>query len=406
MKHILTTFLFFISLFSSLSLCIGIQDTYSPILVVVLMVKNEESVMRETLQPFVDGGVDSFFIFDTGSTDKTIEVTREFFSEHAIEHAYIEQEPFIDFATSRNRALDLAQEKFPNAAFMIMIDAEWHINDAQGLMDFCVQCLERGDRYPSYLIRCLIKNIDDFYICRLIRCDCGVRFGGAVHEAVIQQSNQKVPENIYIDYQPSRESFEIRARRFERDRDLLFKEHGKKPFDTRTLFYLARTCEDMGDLEAAYDFYKKRVALIGWPEEDFIANYRLAHTIEKLASMNENYRWSESLEYYLKAFQMRPHRAEPLVSIANYYVQQDEMDVAFLYARRAVEIPYPVDDILFIEKYVYDCYRYELLSRCAWYIQEYKIGEMAVKKAVKHYPQLTHLRHNLACYLNRKMRAA
>ncbi|HLJ31873.1 MAG TPA: hypothetical protein VKU36_05515, partial [Candidatus Babeliales bacterium] len=52
---------------------------YDPILVVVLMVKNEETVMRATLQPFVDAGINSFFIFDTGSTDNTISVTQTFF---------------------------------------------------------------------------------------------------------------------------------------------------------------------------------------------------------------------------------------------------------------------------------------------------------------------------------------
>ena len=58
---------------------------YDPLLVVVIMVKNEETVMRATLQPFVDGGVDSFFVFDTGSTDNTIAVTEEFFAENGIE---------------------------------------------------------------------------------------------------------------------------------------------------------------------------------------------------------------------------------------------------------------------------------------------------------------------------------
>ena len=41
------------------------QHAYDPLLVVVLMVKNEETVMRATLQPFIDGGITSFFIFDS-----------------------------------------------------------------------------------------------------------------------------------------------------------------------------------------------------------------------------------------------------------------------------------------------------------------------------------------------------
>src|SRR5579871_5674089 len=57
---------------------------YNPILVVVLMVKNEETVMRATLQPFVDAGIHSYLIFDTGSTDNTVAVTQEMFDEHRV----------------------------------------------------------------------------------------------------------------------------------------------------------------------------------------------------------------------------------------------------------------------------------------------------------------------------------
>src|SRR5260221_13488840 len=169
------------------------QFGYDQTLVVVLMVKNEETVMRATLQPFVDGGVDSFFIFDTGSTDNTIEVTEQFFAEHGITQVYIAQEPFIDFATSRNRALDLAQEKFPNAAFMIMPDAEWYLNDARALVDFCQLCLQREDIYDSYLM--YIANLGN-YTCRLFRCNRGVRFLGVVHEVVAQALTVKVPDSI------------------------------------------------------------------------------------------------------------------------------------------------------------------------------------------------------------------
>src|SRR5262245_30205228 len=162
-----------------LLLCYSISviaaQSYDPLLVVVIMVKNEEKVIRATLQPFIDGGVDSFFVFDTGSTDKTMEVAQEFFDEYGCEHAYIVQEPFIDFATSRNRALDLAQEKFPHAAFMVMIDAEWYLNDACALVDFCRVCLWRGDVYNSYLMHIVNEALDN-YTCRLIRCHRVVRF--------------------------------------------------------------------------------------------------------------------------------------------------------------------------------------------------------------------------------------
>ncbi len=396
MKHIiriLFSFLFVLHCF-----CAAEQLSYDQILVVVLMVKNEETVMRATLQPFVDGGIDSFFIFDTGSTDNTIEVTEQFFVEHSITQAYIAQEPFIDFATSRNRALDLAQEKFPNAAFMVMPDAEWYLNDARALVDFCELCLERGDTYSSYLMN--LANLGN-YSCRLFRCNRGVRFMGVVHEVVPQAVTVKVPDTIYFNYLPASRGVEKTAKRFIRDRELLLKEYQDKPWCTRTLFYLARTCEDLGNWQEAYDFYKIRVKMVGWDEEDFIVRFRLAQTIKKLVLFSEykdQYSWSEALEYFMQAYQFRPHRIEPLVEIADYYVYQNQMESAFLFARRACEVEYPEHDVLFVETYHYDYYRYELLARCSWYINEFEIGEWAARKAYEACPDYKYAKINMNCY--------
>jgi hypothetical protein len=374
------------------------QFGYDQMLVVVLMVKNEETVMRATLQPFVDGGVDSFFIFDTGSTDNTIEETEQFFAEHGITQAYIAQEPFVDFATSRNRALDLAQEQFPNAAFMIMPDAEWYLNDARALVGFCESCLQRGDIYSSYLIN--IANLGN-YTCRLFRCNRGVRFMGVVHEVVPQAVTVKVPDTIYFDYLPASHGVAKTAQRFIRDRELLLKEYQDKPWCTRTLFYLARTCEDLGNWQEAYDFYKIRVGMIGWDEEDFIVRFRLAQTIKKLvlfSEYKEKYSWSEALEYFMQAYQTRPHRIEPLVEIADYYVYINQMELAFLFARRACDVEYPSKDVLFVENYHYDYYRYELLARSSWYINEFKIGEWAARKAYEACPDYKYAKINMDCY--------
>jgi len=393
-------FCFFVCIYS---LHAELPVNYDPVLVVVLMVKNEETVMRATLQPFIDGGVTSFFIFDTGSTDNTIGVTESFFSEYGIMQGYIAQEPFIDFATSRNRALDLAQEKFPHAAFMVMIDAEWYLNDARALVDFCQLCLEREDIYNSYLM--YIANLGN-YTCRLIRCNRDVRFAGVVHEVVAQSVCVKVPDTIYFEYLPESRGIEKTAVRFVRDRELLLTEHHNKPWCTRTLFYLARTCEDLGDWQEAYDFYKMRINMIGWDEEDFIAKYRLAQTIKKLILRSEyskDYDWSEALNYYMQAYQMRPHRAEPLVEIADYYIAMGQMESAFLFARCAAEIKYPVKDVLFVENYLYNYYRYEVLARCAWYINEFEIGEWAARKAYEACPDYKYAQINMECYVSRKI---
>lgn len=393
--------LFFGLLIVSITCCLPLEgQAYNPILVPVIMVKNEESVIQETLQPFVDGGIDTFFVFDTGSTDNTVQKVKYFFEKNNILRGYIEQEPFVDFATSRNRALERAHHYFPCAAFIIMLDAEWYINDAKKLLAYCTSCLENRDTYSSYLIR-LLNDYTDFYVGRLIRCNCSVHFKGTVHESIDEVSPVKVPEDIYFNWLPKKTGIEKSQARFIRDRDILFKEYHANPSSTRTLFYLARTCEDLGDLDTAYFLYKKRIKQIGWPEEDHMTYYRLAQTIEKLSYINKKYTWHSALKYYLKAYEMRPHRAEPLISIASYYVNQENMSLAFIYAHRACLLPYPCQDKLFVQKYAYDYYRYELLTRCAWYCGEFEIGEWAALKAMEARPDYEVALYNLNCYVTR-----
>ena len=103
----------------------------------------------------------------------------------------------------------------------------------------------------------------------------------------------------------------------------------------------------------------------------------------------------------MQAYQMRPHRIEPLVEIADYYVYINQMDLAFLFARRACEVEYPVNDVLFIENYLYEYYRYELLARCCWYINEFEIGEWAARKAYEARPDYKYAKINMDCYASR-----
>jgi hypothetical protein len=283
--------------------------------------------------------------------------------QNNIQHGHIEQEPFIDFSTSRNHALDRAQKKFPDAEFIIMLDAEWYLNDAHALLNFCKLCLTRHDMYATYLIRILNKTID-FYTPRLIRCRYNARFEGTVHETISSQTTVKVPSHIYFEYKPTSYGIDKSYNRFIKDRELLYEQHIKNPLDTRTLFYLAKTCQNLGYLTESYNLYKKRIACLNNDEEDFLSLYFLGQVVEQLSSFNVNYTWHEALNYYLRAYEMRPHRAEPLINIAQYYIQQNNLYTASLFAQHAVELPYPHNDVLFIQKYAYDYLRYELLAQC------------------------------------------
>ncbi len=374
----------------------------NPLLVVVLMVKNEEQAIRETLEPFVKAGLQNYLIFDTGSDDNTIAVTKEYFAQNNVSHGYIAQEEFVDFATSRNRALELANQKFPDAIFMLMPDAEWYMHNVEALVAFCQQ--EQFSTTTSYLVH-IMSTALDFYTPRLIRCNRGIAFAGAVHEVLMPASNAKVSVEAYFELKPSHFGVEKSKKRWHRDKKILLRELEKNPNDSRTAFYLAQTFECLGELEKAYEYYLYRSKLIGWPEEDFMTMYRLAQVTEALSKneiTKENYPWSLAKEYYLKAFAMRSCRAEPLIKMANYYWETQQYEKCYDIAKTACDLVYPKSDILFVEKYSYECTRFDLLGRGAYYTNEWLIGVQATLKAIRAAPIMGHLHYNIVCFINQK----
>jgi len=106
---------------------------------------------------------------------------------------------------------------------------------------------------------------------------------------------------------------------------------------------------------------------------------------------------SLAIKYFLKAFSKRLHRAEPLICIANYCLNKKELELDFLFAVRAVKMPYPTQDDM-PEKQLYDFTRYDILGKCVWVAGEYETGEWATLQALKVKPDEEYLQHNLVVY--------
>ena len=110
----------------------------------------------------------------------------------------------------------------------------------------------------------------------------------------------------------------------------------------------------------------------------------------------------ESIQHFIAAYDTRPQRAESLIKMAQYYLSKHKMHLAFLFANQACRISYPKNDRLFVEKYMYDFTRYDILGIAAWYTGDYEIGEWAVKKALEIQPDAPHLHFNLKLYEHKK----
>ncbi len=378
------------------------------LLAVVIMVKNEVDVIIPTLKPFVDAGIHSFLVYDTGSTDGTQQKINDYFAECGILDAHIMEEPFVDFGISRSRALDLAEDIFTDTTFLLMLDAEWYIHNVHELLNFCrahKDYIAPGYTGSCYLMHLFtVEDSIDNYVIRLMRRGHNVRYEGPVHETISDNPSGIVPDIVYFEYAPQNDGKKKSKDRFVRDYELLKRKYEKDPTNTRALFYLGQTCQFLDDWHQAIFFYQKRLELGELNEEKYLAAYRIGYAIEyiigKLQDNNSTqlYTWENALHYYLKAHQMIPHRAEPLFRIACHYIRTNQHAVAYLFAVRAAQLPFPQMDGLFVEKKIYDYLRYDILGQCAIYAGEVIIGRNAVLKAMETAPHDPCLHHNLAIY--------
>ena len=364
------------------------------LLTVLMMVKDEEASIVKTLQPFIDGGITSFVILDTGSTDQTIKKARELFKAYQLKNSYIIEQPFIDFSTSRNYLIEQAEKLLPNSQFFAMVDAEWYINNVQGLLQFLENNVNAAEK--SFYI-CLQTNYEEvksgnesFYLTRVFKAHENIRFKYPVHEDIFVFPKKYIPQDIFYTYQPTKQSHDRSIARNTQDVKMLLAEYEKNPNDYRVLYFLGQTYVNLHDFEHAYIFYEKAIAATSDHEIQGRIHYKLAqmHETEK--------NWDKALHHYLASYNCDPDKAESLIRVASHYCLKSEYALCFLFALQACNIPHPENN--HTEKHLYDYIRHNLLSTAAWHVKEYEIGKQATIKALEHTPNATHLQHNLKVY--------
>lgn len=390
-----------------------------PLLVVLLMVKDEIQVVIPTLESYLSSNVATddvaYILYDTGSTDGTDTLAQEFFEKKGISQFKIIKEyyntPEFPFGTARTRALEVTREIYPESTFILFPDAEWYFHGFDKLLDFCRDERANYDAGsstpPPYYSIQILGPSRKFPTPRLLLTKDDVVFEGDVHECPTKCSLAKISldSGIYIELGLSRFGSEKTQKRWLSDRKVFLRNVEKDPKNPRTMFYLGLTELWLHDYENAYKHLKLRTELHSFPEEDYFAWYNLGMVTMNLCDQKpELYQWDEALKYYLKAASMRPQRVEPLVRIAKHYLDENNHALAYIFAKRATELPVPHNEQLTLDLDLHDYLRWEILSRSAWYVGEYEVGEFAAQKAIEARPNITQLYRNLACYWERKNR--
>lgn len=212
----------------------------------VLIVKNEEQHLARCLES-LRGFVDEIVVVDTGSTDRTLEIAREFGAK--IGHFSW----CNDFSAARNAALDLATQPW-----CLWIDADEGLRP--GAEPLWREALMRphfggyGIQIVNYVER--NGNRSEFVHApvRLFRNHPKIRFSGKIHEQIapsILDLGLKIAhlDRVRIDHWGYLPELMESRQKIERARNLLLKEIQENPNDAFHWFNLAMT------ENVAQDFY-------------------------------------------------------------------------------------------------------------------------------------------------------
>lgn len=354
------------------------SESGRPLLALVMIVKNEAHTLGRTLLP-LRPFIDYYYILDTGSTDGTQQVIRDTLGPRGEVH----EEPFIDYGTSRNRVLDIALQSSNPPIFSFMLSADETVYNAHLLRQFCEENHDNeGGSHEAYPI--MMDVGWRFDSLRLIRTDKRWRYVGRVHEYLAAPDKKPRPPiripKAYIQFRAT--DHDRRSQREYTILKILLEETEKDPADTRASFYLARTYNLLKNHTAALAEFERRITLGGWQEEVYESLYAIAYQKQAL-----DYSWAEVQQAFLDAHLHSPHRAEPLYAVANHWYNERKLPLAFMFALRASQIPYPSSAILWVQAEVYKWMSHFLVGMAGFRIGEYEIGARSMLIAAEHQPQ-------------------
>jgi len=212
------------------------------------IVKNSALTIEKTLLSYIPF-IASWCILDTGSTDGTQKLIRDIFEKSAIK-GYLFEESFVDFSTSRNRALEVYYEKrfeLNNPDFVIEIDDTYLlcIDDSTLKKDEIIPAIkEELQKIMLTKTAKLIKIKDssncDYYSCRIFPLLPEYKYILRQHEILYCRDTEVINKLFMYDNEVI-EYVHRTLSRTKQDLRFLKLDYQDYPNFVRTWLYLAKT---------------------------------------------------------------------------------------------------------------------------------------------------------------------
>jgi glycosyltransferase involved in cell wall biosynthesis len=334
-----------------------------------MIVKNETHIIKECFDSLYQH-IDYWVIVDTGSTDGTQEFIKQYFAEKGIP-GELHERPWVGFGPNRSEALALCDGK---AQWAWMIDADDYI---EGKLELPLNIPDEIDAFALKFAR----GEFEWWRTQIFRTGRGWKYFGVLHEYPSIENSQPKISKLESNYKIVARTLGARNKdinpidKYKKDAEVLEEALLKEPDNIRYQFYLGQSYFDSQQWEKAETAYKKRVEMGGWEEEQFYAAFRIG-----MCRGLQSKPWLEIQQAFLEAWELRPIRAEPLHQISRIYRHMGHPRLAYLFAKAALDLPYPEDDILFVSADVYKFGILDEIASTAFYAGKPHVGYAACKK--------------------------
>jgi tetratricopeptide (TPR) repeat protein len=315
------------------------QSPAGPTLGLGLIARDEADTLPRLLASCA-GAFDEIVLVDTGSTDATVDCFQAWAATQDGTVCRVLHFTWIDdFAAARQVALEALTSDWACWA-----DCDDILQGAEALRGAVATA---GPRTAGLMGRYDYSPSEHGQNVRLVRRGHG-RWHGVIHEALaVDGSVATIPGDVcrWVHLPPPATGDEPKPR-MRRDLALLRQQVDADPSDARAAFYLAQTHRDLGETEAAVHWYEHRADMPGWDQETFYARYQAGRLLA-------DHDWPAAMASLVEAWELRPHRLEPLQVLSAGLRVRGAYATAHLFAARGVDRPRTADS-LFVADWVYD----------------------------------------------------
>lgn len=355
---------------------------YENLIHMVMIVKNAGKGFKEVLEKNLPH-IDRWTILDTGSTDETMDIIREVLETRVRGKLY--QEPFVDFGTTRNRALELAGCV---CKYVVMLDDTYFLTG--NLRGFIaeIQSDQFADSYSLY-----IQSSDVQYASnRMLKSIRTLRYKFKIHEVVSEENNVVVivpPDRAQIHDEQSDYMQKRTSDRKTLDLKLLRDSITEDFENPRHWYYMAQTYVCLEDYENAYKYFLARVfhPKEGFLQEKIDACFEAART----AQYKLRRPWDEVRPLYERAYALDPTRPDSVYFLGIQALMAKDPKEAYTHFKKAFEIGYPLHAQYSLKPTLSFQFTPRFLSDLCYQFADYALGKAATHLFLEKNPRDPHM---------------